>query len=156
MRISEKILLAILLAALTVVISGTVFGLSTGSRSLKLKREAILEKIQAAGLAGAPGITIFEGIGKIRAHSADTRPVLIAAQIVIPYDQGDRALREELFSKKDKLRKAAIDYFTGKRAAELLPASENAIKAGLRDSINAQLSLGKISELYLPQFDIIP
>jgi len=156
MKNSEKTMLVIIVVSAIVVLSGTVFGLSTGTRARKLTREAIAAKIQAAGQEPTAGQAIFEGIGRIRARSADAKPAIIVAQIVFPYDQGDRALREELFSKKELLRKAAIDFFAGKSAAELSPASENALKAGLRDSLNYQLVLGKIGEVYLPQFNVIP
>ncbi len=147
MRKSERIIVAIMAVLAVVVLSGTVFGLSTGSRARKLSREAISARIQEAEQAGAPGTAIFEGIGRIRARSADAKPALIVAEIAFPYDQADRALREELFSKKEILRKAAIEFFAAKRASELTPGSESALKAGLRDSLNAQLVIGKIGEL---------
>lgn len=146
MNRTERVLAAIIASLLIVIISGTSFAVLTGARSRKLARTAVPV---AAGQAG-----IFDGIGRIRAKTADQPSAVIVVDVAFPFDAADRQFREELTQKRGKLRSAATAFFSGKRAEELSPANEAAVKAGLRDTLNGLLSLGRIEELYFSQFHV--
>lgn len=130
---------------------GTVYGLSTGSRAKKLDREQGRAQV-AADLAGRAS---FTAIGTIRAKSADAKAAVIVATVAFPYDSGDGPFAEELSRKAPVLKAAAVSVLSSKKAAELAPAYEGALKAALRDAFNARLSLGKVTEIWLSDFAVI-
>ncbi len=133
------------------VVAGSLYAIAAGTRQKKLAREA--DRAQtAAELAGRAS---FTGIGTIRARSADSKAAVIVATIAFPYEAGDRAFAEELGRKAPVLRAAAVSLLSSKKAADLSPAFEGAVKAALRDSFNARLSLGKVTELWLSDFAVI-
>lgn len=134
--------LAIVLAA--AIVAGTVWGLATDSRGKALAR------------ANAPveGSDIFD-LGQIRARSSDAKAAVIAARISFPYPAAATRFREELDKKAPALRAAAVSFFSSKKAADLAPASEGAVKAGLLGSLNALLSLGKLEDLWLSDFAVL-
>jgi flagellar basal body-associated protein FliL len=77
------------------------------------------------------------------------------ATIAFPYDSGDRAFAEELARKVPVLRAATVSCLSRRKAADLSPAFEGAVKAALRDSFNGLLSLGKVDEVWLSDFSVI-
>ncbi len=138
------------LAALAIV-AGTVYGIGTGSRAKKLAREA-----SAAALSAAPdGRAVFTGVGRLRAVTRDAKPAIVVATVSFPYPADDRPFAEELKKKAPALKAAAIGWLSARRAAELHPAYEGTVKAGLRDSFNELLSLGRIEEIWLSDFSVI-
>ncbi len=140
-----RILAAIAVLLLLVIAAGTIWGLASGSRARVLAR-------QESKLAA--GSDIFD-LGQIRAASSDPRKAVIAARISFPYPAGDIRFKEELDKKAPALRAAAVDFLSSKRAADLAPASEGAVKAGLLGAFNALLSLGKLEELWLSDFAVL-
>jgi flagellar basal body-associated protein FliL len=134
------------------LIAGSVYGLVSGTRQKKLARE-----IEGAQLsAELRGRASFTGIGTVRAKSSDPKSAaVVVATIAFPYDAGDRPFAEELGRKAAVLRAAALSLLSSRKAAELGPAYEGSIKAGLRDAFNARLSLGKVSEVWLSDFALI-
>ncbi len=128
--------------------AGTAYGLATGSRGRKLQREAALANVPA-------GSYVFTRLGTLRAATRDKPPAVVVATVSFPYPADDPVFAEELDTKTEALKAAALGFFAKKNAAELLPAYEGAIKAGLRDSINSLLSLGKVDEIWLSDFAVI-
>lgn len=100
------------------------------------------------------GSDIFD-LGQVRARSADPSPAVIAAKISFPYPAADIRFKEELEKKAPALRAAAVDFFSSKKTADLLPASEGAVKAGLVGTFNALLSLGKVEEVWFSDFAVL-
>lgn len=142
----ERILAVVLAALAVILVSGTAYGVITGSRARKL------------ALAEAPredGSGFFDGLGRVRAETADDPPAIVVLEPVIPYDLGDRAFREELELKRPELKAAIEAFLSSKKGTELGPAYESAVKAALRDAINSILELGTVSELYFPVFQVI-
>ena len=138
--------LAVVAALLALVIlAGSVFALATGSRA-----KALARSLQVP----AEGSDIFD-LGQVRTKSADPKPALIAAKISFPYPAAGVAFREEIGRKAASLRAAAVTFLSAKKADELHPAFEGAVKAGLRDSFNALLSLGALDEVWLTDFAVI-
>lgn len=139
--------LAVVLAALAIaLVSGTAYGVITGSRARKL------------ALADAPrdeGAGYFDGLGRIRAKTADDPPALVIVEPIIPYGKGDRAFREELELRRPEIKAAIEAFLSSKKGAELGPAYEASVKSALRDAINSIVELGSVTELYFPVFQVI-
>ena len=72
---------------------------------------------------------------------------MVVATIAFPFDSSDRSFAEELGRKAPVLKAVAVSVLSSKKAAELAPAFEGALKAALRDAFNARLSLGKVTEI---------
>ena len=143
----ERVLMAIGAVLLIVIISGTAYAGLTDSRTRKLARATVPLAVSDNG--------VFDGLGRIRTKSADDVPAVVVVDIAFPYNSSDRQFSEELSRKRGDLREAARSFLSGKRASELHPSGEAAIKAGLRDTLNALLSLGSIDELYFSEFRVI-
>ncbi|HOX33699.1 MAG TPA: hypothetical protein PLB91_15310 [Spirochaetales bacterium] len=141
----EKYLAAAAALLVLVIAAGTAFGLAAGTRQRKLEREADGGEAPAAYLS----------IGTVRARSADPKPAVVVATLAFPYDPADRAFAEELGRKLPALKAAAASCLSRKKAAELAPAYEGAVKAALRDCFNSLLSLGRIEEIWLSDFSVI-
>ena len=139
-------LLALLAALLVLAIAaGTVWGFATGSRARAIAR---------ADSGPIQGSDIYD-LGQVRAKSADPRPAVIAAKISFPYPAAASRFKEELDAKAPALRAAAVNFFSSKKAADLVPATEGATKAGLLGAFNALLSLGKLEEVWLSDFAVL-
>ncbi|GMO12448.1 MAG: hypothetical protein Ta2A_22230 [Treponemataceae bacterium] len=62
------------------------------------------------------------------------------------------AFYEELVLKKRKLRQIFPEYFARYSAAELLEKGEAEVKRELTELINAELTMGKITQLYMEEY----
>lgn len=102
-----------------------------------------------------PGESIFTGIGRIRANTADPEPGTVILFITFPYTPEDRAFSEELASKVGNFRDIARDYFASHSEGELRDKAEEAVKGELLQRYNAILRLGRIDALYFNDFMII-
>jgi flagellar protein FliL len=148
---AELALAAVAAFLALVLVAGSVYGLASGARGKKLAREADRAAV-AAELAGRAS---YEGIGTVRARSADAKAAVVVATIAFPYDSGDRPFAEELARKAPVLKTVAQSVLSSKKAADLAPAFEGSIKAALRDAFNSRLSLGKVTEVWLSDFAVI-
>ncbi len=146
MNKAERILSVVAFAVIIVIITGTTWAVMTGSRAKKLSREAIPVSVAAAG--------VYDGIGRVRARTNGDDGIAIV-DIAFPYDASDRQFREELYQKRSALRQATEQFLSSKSAEELEPANESTVKAALRDTLNAMLSLGRIEELYFSEFHVV-
>jgi flagellar basal body-associated protein FliL len=138
----------IVLLLLVAVAAGTVFALATGTRARKL---AALADAKAA----PPGSYVYSRIGTLRAKTLDKPPAVVVATVSFPYPVGEAAFAEELDTKTESLKAAVLACLSAKKAAELAPAYEGAFKAELKDRLNALLSLGQITEIWLSDFAVI-
>ena len=150
-RLSRAALaLAVAAAALAlVIVAGTVYALAAGTRARKLERESL------SALAAEAGGSSYWTVGTVRAKSSGPEAAVVVATIAFPYDAKDLAFAEELERKAPALKAAAAACLSGRRSEELAPAYEGAVKAALRDSFNALLSLGEVDELWLSDFAVI-
>jgi flagellar basal body-associated protein FliL len=140
--------LGIVAGALAAIIAaGTIYAFASGFPD---------KKASPGGLppAGGPD-AYFEGIGAIRARTADKETKIVAATISCLYDASDLGFSEELRSKAPALRAAAKDFFSRKRAAELGPSAEGRVKEELRARLDSLLSLGKLKEVFFSDFAVI-
>jgi flagellar basal body-associated protein FliL len=155
------VLLVLLLAA------GTIYALlfrdADAAPLYRVSGAAPVEPAVAGELSPQPpsapiiptGESIFTGIGRLRAISADKPAVTIVVSIVFPYEPSDQALSEELTAKVPDFRNVVLEYFSTHRAADLRNASEDNIKADLLRRFNILLRLGSIHALYFNDFMFI-
>lgn len=142
----EKVLALVLAALAVAIVSGTAYGVITGSRARKLA---------LAAAPPDPGSGLYDGIGRVRAKTIDDSPAIVVVEPVFPFDKSDRKLKEELELRRAELKAAVEAYLSTKKSAELAPANEAVVKAALRDTINGILELGAVGEPYLPVFQVI-
>ena len=143
----ERALATALAVVAVVVLTGTVYAGLSGSRARKLAREAVP--------AAAAGGGVYDGLGRLRARTADDDPAVVVVDMAFPYDASDRQFGEELSRRRGDLRDAVVAYLGSRRADELGADNEAAVKAALRDTLNAILSLGSVEELYFAEFNVI-
>lgn len=140
-----RLLVAVAIILAMVIAAGSIWGIATGSRARAIAR---------ADSGPVEGSDIFD-LGQVRAKSADAKAAVIAARISFPYPAAASRFKEELEKKAPALRAAAVDFFSSKKAADLIPATEDATKAGLLGTFNALLSLGKLEEVWLSDFAVL-
>ncbi|HPE89254.1 MAG TPA: flagellar basal body-associated FliL family protein [Spirochaetales bacterium] len=143
----ERVLAVVLAAVVVAIATGSAYAAMTGSRARKLAREAVP--------AAAAGSGVYDGLGRLRARTADDDPAVVVVDMAFPYDASDRQFGEELSRRRGDLRDAVVAYLGSKRADELGADNEAAVKAALRDTLNAILSLGSVEELYFAEFSVI-
>jgi flagellar basal body-associated protein FliL len=143
---SERILAVIIVALSVALIAGTVWGLMTDAPGRKKARQAVPSAVSASG--------VYDGIGRVRAATADGAVVII--HVAFPYDSQDRQFREELSARRIDLKTSVKDFMSERVAADFHPSNENTVKAALRDTMNGMLVFGRIEELYFAEFEVIP
>ncbi len=146
----EKVLRAIILLLAAVLVLGTAYALAAGTRS-RSDRSDPGPRVEVP----REGEAVYSRLGTIRASTRDDPPAVVAVSIAFPYPAGDRAFKEELDDKATRLRETCTAFFAGKSAESLHPAFEGALKSELRDRLNAQLSLGRIRELWFGDFAVV-
>ncbi len=102
--------------------------------------------------SSSDGIAVYSQIGTLRCSTADSPSIPIVVSPYFPYPSSDTAFYEELFKKNQKLRLLIIEYFESYTQIELLSIGEETIKKNLLELINAELVLGKVSELYFAEY----
>ena len=148
-------ILTIIIAFLIVVIAlGTIFGLLNKKRQTP---EVLISQGKAVSLM-APSdtteVTYFE-LGTIRISTASDDSTSGTILIVSPwlaYPAGDTVFYEELSRKSGALKGVFSAYFSARTKNQLLSETEEKIEALLREEINADLSLGKISDIYFTDY----
>ena len=148
-------ILTIIIAFLIVVIAlGTIFGLLNKKRQTP---EVLISQGKAVSLM-APSdtteVTYFE-LGTIRISTAsdDSTPgTILIVSPWLAYPAGDTVFYEELSRKSGALKGVFSAYFSARTKNQLLSETEEKIEALLREEINADLSLGKISDIYFTDY----
>lgn len=147
---AERALRMFILLLAGILVLGTAYALITDTRG----RAAESSRGPRTDLPRA-GEAVYTRLGTIRASTRDEPPAVVAVSIAFPYPAGDRAFKEELDDKASRLRESCAAFFSEKSAESLHPAFEGALKSELRDRLNAQLSLGRIRELWFGDFAVV-
>jgi flagellar basal body-associated protein FliL len=151
----NKILLGIIAGLLLVILIGTIVGL-VGKK--KNTPEALISQGKAVSLM-APSdtdeITYFE-LGTIRistaqADSAEGGTIMILSPW-LAYPAGDTVLYEELSRKSGSIKGIFQAYFSARTKNQLLTETEERIVQIIMEEINADLALGKVSDIYFTDY----
>lgn len=151
----EKNLLAIIAGLVLVIAVGTVLAKSAQKKKTP---EVLISHGKAVSLM-APAddsIVAYYELGTLRiVTSGSDKDDLSTVLVVSPwlaYPAGDTVFYEELARKKGLIKGIFQAYFSSKSKEELLEETEVKIEENLKEEINTQLSLGKISDIYLTDY----
>lgn len=151
----NKILLGIIAGLLLVILIGTIVGL-VGKK--KNTPEALISQGKAVSLM-APSdtdeVSYFE-LGTIRistaqADSAEGGTIMILSPW-LAYPAGDTVLYEELSRKSGSIKGIFQAYFSARTKNQLLTETEERIVQIIMEEINADLALGKVSDIYFTDY----
>lgn len=163
----DKILTAIIAALFIIIMAVTVVTLAThkaspGKNLRNADPEPTKKEIENLNKNLDEKIAAYTGLGIIRCITApqaqDTDEELqdIGTAVVISpwlsYPDGDTVFYEELARKRMLITSIFTNYFSSRTKNELLSMNEEKIKQEIMDEINAQMSLGKISGIYLTEY----
>ena len=151
----NKILLGIIAGLLLVILVGTIIGL-VGKK--KNTPEVLISQGKAVSLM-APSdtdeVSYFE-LGTIRistaqADSAEGGTIMILSPW-LAYPAGDTVLYEELSRKSGSIKGIFQAYFSARTKNQLLTETEERIVQIIMEEINADLALGKVSDIYFTDY----
>ena len=160
----NNVLYSIIIALVIVLIIGTITGLIKKNESPS--DEVLLQQGKAINLS-APANTDFVAyyeIGSIRIVSTKNSNNEVNSQndlentcvlVVNPwvsYAEGDTVFYEEIARKRGVIKGICTTYFSERSKEYLLSITETKVEQELMELINAQLSLGKIQDLYFTDY----
>lgn len=123
--------------------------------SRKTEKEADNELTEELSFFLKDGKALYGDLGQIRAVSCDAIPVTVVLYPFLEYNASDISFQEELVSKKNVLRNIFKNWFADRKIHSLAAMQESGIKKSLLESLNKELSLGKVSALYFKEFKIV-
>ena len=151
----NKILLKIIIFLLSVISAGTVFGLLNKKNQAP---EVLISQGKAQSLmapADSAEVSYFE-LGTLRISTADENSEENGCVMVLSpwlaYPAGDTVLYEELSRKSGSIRGIFQAYFSSRTKNQLLTETEERISQIIIEEINADLALGKISDIYFTDY----
>ena len=151
----NKILLGIIAGLLLVILVGTIIGL-VGKK--KNTPEVLISQGKAVSLM-APSdtdeVAYFE-LGTIRvscaaADSEESGSIMVLSPW-LAYPAGDTVFYEELSRKSGAIKGIFQAYFSARTKNQLLTETEERISQIIIEEINADLALGKISDIYFTDY----
>lgn len=160
----NTVLYSIIIALVIVLIIGTITGLAKKNESLS--DEVLLQQGKAINLS-APANTDFVAyyeIGSIRIVTTKNSNNEVNSQndlentcvlVVNPwvsYAEDDTVFYEEIARKRGVIKGICTTYFSERSKEYLLSITETKVEQELMELINAQLSLGKIQDLYFTDY----
>ena len=160
---SDIVLFSIIGALLLVILFGTVIGLASkkaapGKNLRNDDPEPTAREIENLNKHSDSKIAAYTGLGTIRCitlPAADDPEDAGTAVVITPwlsYPEGDTVFFEELARKRLIITGIFTNYFSSYTKVELLSRTEDKIKEDIMTEINAQMSLGKISGIYLTDY----
>jgi flagellar basal body-associated protein FliL len=145
----QRMLAGILILVFLAILIGTIYVLITKpERKQSEQVPNTMADIQSND-------SVFTGIGRIRARSAEPQPAAVMITIAFPYDPNDTSFSEELASKLVQFRNETIQYFQSHTADELRLQSDDELQRELLARYNAFLRLGSIGTLYVIDYMIV-
>ncbi len=154
-RLLNKILTGIIIFLVVVIISGTVFGLLNKKNNTP---EILISQGKAESLmapADTTEVTYFE-LGTLRISTAGEKSeesgTIMVLSPWLAYPAGDTILFEEISRKSGAIKGIFQAYFSARNKNQLLTETEEHIEAVIKDEINADLALGKISDIYFTDY----
>ena len=151
----NKILLGIIAGLILVILVGTIIGL-VGKK--KNTPQVLISQGKAVSLM-APSdtdeVAYFE-LGTIRvscaaADSEESGSILILSPW-LAYPAGDTVFFEELSRKSGAIKGIFQAYFSARTKNQLLTETEEKISQIIIEEINADLALGKVSDIYFTDY----
>lgn len=151
----NKILLGIIAGLLLVILTGTIAALA-GKK--KQTPEVLISQGKAEALlppADTSEVAYFKlGTLRISTANADSQEggSIMILSPWLAYPAGDTVLFEELSRKSGSIKGIFQAYFSARTKNQLLTETEEKIEHVLKDEINADLALGKVSDIYFTDY----
>ena len=153
----DYILYAIIIGLLIVLIIGTITGLANKRNS---EPEVLLQQGKAVNLSKPANTDIvsYYEIGNIRIVTPSEEPeneqegCVLVVNPWLSYAEGDTVFYEEIARKRGVIKGICTTYFSERSKEYLLSITEAKVEQELMELINAQLSLGKIQDLYFTDY----
>lgn len=153
----DYILYAIIIGLLIVLIIGTITGLANKRNS---EPEVLLQQGKAVNLSKPANTDIvsYYEIGNIRIVTPSEEPeneqegCVLVVNPWLSYAEGDTVFYEEIARKRGVIKGICTTYFSERSKEYLLSITETKVEQELMELINAQLSLGKIQDLYFTDY----
>ena len=151
----NKILLGIIAGLLLVILVGTIIGL-VGKK--KNRPEVLISQGKAVSLmapSSTDEVAYFE-LGTIRISTAkadsDEGGTIMILSPWLAYPAGDTVFYEELSRKSGSIKGIFQAYFSARTKNQLLTETEERISQVIIEEINADLALGKVSDIYFTDY----
>ena len=151
----NKILICIIAVLLVIILIGTIIGF-TGKK--KQTPEVLISQGKAVALM-APSdtdeVAYFElGTIRVSTASADSEEggTIMVLSPWLAYPAGDTVFYEELSRKSGSIKGSFQAYFSARTKNQLLSETEEKIVSILIEEINADMALGKISDIYFTDY----
>ncbi len=151
----NKILLGIIAGLLLVILIGTIVGL-VGKK--KNTPEVLISQGKAVSLmapSNTDEVAYFE-LGTIRISTAqadsDEGGTIMILSPWLAYPAGDTVLYEEISRKSGAIKGIFQAYFSARTKNQLLTETEEKISQIIIEEINADLALGKVSDIYFTDY----
>lgn len=153
----DYILYAIIIGLLIVLIIGTITGLANKRNS---EPEVLLQQGKAVNLSKPANTDIvsYYEIGKIRIVTPSEEPeneqegCVLVVNPWLSYAEGDTVFYEEIARKRGVIKGICTTYFSERSKNHLLSITEKKVEQELIELINAQLSLGKVQDVYFTDY----
>ncbi|MBO7582989.1 MAG: hypothetical protein J6T20_04290 [Treponema sp.] len=158
---SDIVLFSIIGALVLIILFGTVIGLASrkaapGKNLRDADPDPTPREIENLNKKLDDKIAAYTGLGTIRCITAPENEEDIGTAVVITpwlsYPEGDTVFFEELARKRLIITGIFTSYFGAYTKVELLSRTEDKIKQDILEQINEQMSLGKISGIYLTDY----
>ena len=155
MKKIDKILLAIIAGLLLIILIGTIVGLAGKKKQTPQVLIAQGKAVSLMAPADTTDVAYYE-LGTIRvstakADSAEGGSIMVISPW-LAYPADDTVLFEELSRKSGSIRGIFQAYFSARTKNQLLTETEEKIVRVILDEINADLALGKISDIYFTDY----
>jgi len=153
----DYILYAIIIGLLIVLIIGTITGLANKRNS---EPEVLLQQGKAVNLSKPANTDIvsYYEIGNIRIVTPSEEPeneqegCVLVVNPWLSYAEGDTVFYEEIARKRGVIKGICTTYFSERSKDHLLSITETKVEQELMELINAQLSLGKVQDVYFTDY----
>ena len=153
----DYILYAIIIGLLIVLIIGTITGLANKRNS---EPEVLLQQGKAVNLSKPANTDIvsYYEIGNIRIVTPSEEPeneqegCVLVVNPWLSYAEGDTVFYEEIARKRGVIKGICTTYFPERSKNHLLSITEKKVEQELIELINAQLSLGKVQDVYFTDY----
>lgn len=153
----DYILYAIIIGLLIVLIIGTITGLAN---KRNYEPEVLLQQGKAVNLSKPANTDIvsYYEIGNIRIVTPSEEPeneqegCVLVVNPWLSYAEGDTVFYEEIARKRGVIKGICTTYFSERSKDHLLSITETKVEQELMELINAQLSLGKVQDLYFTDY----
>jgi flagellar FliL protein len=125
-----------------VILIGTIYGLVNKGKISEKKNSGSAEMLEG----------MFSGLGRMRIPTADAEPETLVITIEFPYNKNDRSFLEELASRISWFKTATVEYLGAFTAEQLDALDAETVSGELLNRYNSVLRLGKIKQLYIPEY----